>query len=471
MAGLIFIDSIVFFVFLAIAIFILFRFKRINKISKSFFFLLLFYVVCSYSSYNMMVKPIHDYNMAIARTFIFHFKVIGPLAPLDIVFLISLMFIGLRKIVQRNLLTFRLDIDTAFFIKFILIQGVVIVTISTLAFVLHTYGGGKGQLTDQLLYFRGIIYFLVVVYLYQLAVDDFKRLGFYKVFSLFLLLDVINAISGFISTIIYKDYVWSRYGINVSIIDQDDVYNFLTVYALLAVTFLFTKPIKRIYIYTAILGIGFLIFANIYKYIFMLAALFFFYDTFVNAMKGKVAVFKIMIAALSIVLLTSTIVMLSTSKSMNTRSGQITDYWEYTGSKFPASIIGIGHGGQFYSPTETDDDGEVKAILKESSMANYKRNIQTPVVSFIKTIGPLGTVIAIAFLIYGLMKITFINVRLPFNPLYNAIFFNLIWMMTVSVGFFQSGPFVILTIAKLLIFVTAIRHVEKVDEPKKSISS
>lgn len=413
-----------------------------------------------------MVKPIHDYNMAIARTFIFHFKVIGPLAPLDIVFLISLMFIGLRKIVQRNLLTFRLDIDTAFFIKFILIQGVVIVTISTLAFVLHTYGGGKGQLTDQLLYFRGIIYFLVVVYLYQLAVDDFKRLGFYKVFSLFLLLDVINAISGFISTIIYKDYVWSRYGINVSIIDQDDVYNFLTVYALLAVTFLFTKPIKRIYIYTAILGIGFLIFANIYKYIFMLAALFFFYDTFVNAMKGKVAVFKIMIAALSIVLLTSTIVMLSTSKSMNTRSGQITDYWEYTGSKFPASIIGIGHGGQFYSPTETDDDGEVKAILKESSMANYKRNIQTPVVSFIKTIGPLGTVIAIAFLIYGLMKITFINVRLPFNPLYNAIFFNLIWMMTVSVGFFQSGPFVILTIAKLLIFVTAIRHVEKVDEPK-----
>lgn len=471
MAGLIFIDSIVFFVFLSIAIFILFRFKRINNISKSFFFLILFYVVCSYSSYNMMVKPIHDYNMAIARTFIFHFKVIGPLAPLDIVFLISLMFIGLRKIVQRNLLTFRLDIDTAFFIKFILIQGVVIVTISTLAFVLHTYGGGKGQLTDQLLYFRGIIYFLVVVYLYQLAVDDFKRLGFYKVFSLFLLLDVINAISGFISTIIYKDYVWSRYGINVSIIDQDDVYNFLTVYALLAVTFLFTKPIKRIYIYTAILGIGFLIFANIYKYIFMLAALFFFYDTFVNAMKGKVAVFKIMIAALSIVLLTSTIVMLSTSKSMNTRSGQITDYWEYTGSKFPASIIGIGHGGQFYSPTETDDDGEVKAILKESSMANYKRNIQTPVVSFIKTIGPLGTVIAIAFLIYGLMKITFINVRLPFNPLYNAIFFNLIWMMTVSVGFFQSGPFVILTIAKLLIFVTAIRHEEKVGESKKSISS
>ncbi|WP_199635218.1 hypothetical protein JEM67_08630 [Serratia sp. PAMC26656] len=471
MAGLIFIDSIVFFVFLSIAIFILFRFKRINSISKSFFFLLLFYVVCSYSSYNMMVKPIHDYNMAIARTFIFHFKVIGPLAPLDIVFLISLMFIGLRKVAQGNLLTFRLDIDTAFFIKFILIQGVVIVTISTLAFVLHTYGGGKGQLADQLLYFRGIIYFLVVVYLYQLAVDDFKRLGFYKVFSLFLLLDVINAISGFISTIIYKDYVWSRYGINVSIIDQDDVYNFLTVYALLAVTFLFTKPIKRIYIYTAILGIGFLIFANIYKYIFMLAALFFFYDTFVNAMKGKVAVFKIMIAALSIVLLTSTIVMLSTSKSMNTRSGQITDYWEYTGSKFPASIIGIGHGGQFYSPTETDDDGEVKAILKESSMANYKRNIQTPVVSFIKTIGPLGTVIAIAFLIYGLMKITFINVRLPFNPLYNAIFFNLIWMMTVSVGFFQSGPFVILTIAKLLIFVTAIRQEEKVGEPKKSISS
>jgi hypothetical protein len=418
----------------------------------------------------MMVKPIHDYNMAIARTFIFHFKVIGPLAPLDIVFLLSLIFIGIRKIAQGNLLTFRLDIDTAFFIKFILIQGVVIVTISTLAFILHTYGGGKGQLTDQLLYFRGIIYFLVVVYLYQLAVDDFKRLGFYKLFSLFLIIDVINVMSGFISTIIYKDYVWSRYGIHVTIIDQDDVYNFLTVYALLAITFIFTKPIKRMYIYISILGIGFLIFGNIYKYIFMLAALFFFYDTIINAMKGKVAVFKILIAALSIVLFTSTIVMLSTSKSINTRSAQIDDYWEYTGSKFPASIIGIGHGGQFYSPTETDDDGEVKAILKESSLANYKRNIQTPVVAFIKTIGPLGTIIVLAFLIYGLIKIAFINIKLPFNPLYNAIFFNLIWMMTVSVGFFQSGPFVILTIAKLLIFVSAIRK-EKKESDSMQLSS
>ncbi|MBI6183616.1 hypothetical protein JEQ07_24880 [Serratia proteamaculans] len=409
--------------------------------------------------------------MAIARTFIFHFKVIGPLAPLDIVFLLSLLFIGIRKVAQGNLLKFRLDIDTAFFVKFILVQGLIIVTISTLAFILHTYGGGKGQLTDQLLYFRGIVYFLVIIYLYQLAVDDFKRLGFYKLFSLFLIVDIINVISGFISTIIYKDYVWSRYGIHVSIIDQDDVYNFLTIYALLAVTFIFTKPIKRMFMYFSILGIGFLIFGNIYKYVYMLAALFFFYDTIVNAMKGKVAVFKILIAALSIVLLTSTIVMLSTSKSINTRSAQIDDYWEYTGSKFPASIIGIGHGGQFYSPTETDDDGEVKAILKESSMANYKRNIQTPVVAFIKTIGPLGTIIIIAFLIYGLIKIAFINIKLPFNPLYNAIFFNLIWMMTVSVGFFQSGPFVILTIAKLLIFVSAIRQEKKENDSIQPISS
>ncbi|MBH2546027.1 hypothetical protein I5Q23_13925 [Serratia marcescens] len=469
MAGLIFIDSIVFFIFIAIAMLILFYFKKSEKISKSFLLLLIFYVACSYSSYNMMVKPIHDYNMAIARTFIFHFKVIGPLAPLDIIFLLTLMLIVLKKALQRNALTFRLDIDTSFFIKFILVQGVVIVTISTLAFLLHSYGGGKGQLTDQLLYFRGIIYFFVVAYLFQNAVGDFKRLGFYKLFSLFLILDLINVISGFISTLIYKDYVWSRYGINVSIIDQDDVYNFLTIYALLTVSFIFTRPLKRIYIYIAIIGIGFLMYANIYKYIFMLAALFFFYDTFVNAMKGRVAVFKIMFAAISIVLLASTIAMLSTSKSMNTRSGQITDYWEYTGSHFPASIIGIGHGGQFYSPTETDDDGEVKAILKESSLANYKRNIQTPVVSFIKTVGPLGTIIVLAFLVYGLCKITLINIRLPFNPLYNAIFFNLIWMMTVSVGFFQSGPFVILTIAKLLIFVTAIKQSVRDEESRKYI--
>lgn len=79
---------------------------------------------------------------------------------------------------------------------------------------------------------------------------------------------------------------------------------------------------------------------------------------------------------------------LYSSKSMNTRSSQMTDYWKYTGQYFPASLIGIGYGGLYYSPSGIGDKGETKIDLMELD-AHYKRSIQTPFLTQLKIAGCL----------------------------------------------------------------------------------
>ncbi|WP_211130829.1 hypothetical protein, partial [Serratia surfactantfaciens] len=46
---------------------------------------------------------------------------------------------------------------------------------------------------------------------------------------------------------------------------------------------------------------------------------------------------------------------------------------------------------------------------------------------------------------------------LPYNVIYNAVLFNLLWILAVSTPLFQVTPFTMLTITKLLIFVCAFR--------------
>lgn len=464
MGSLIILDSIVFFITLIIGFLYVWRFNKKNNIGYSFLVLMFFYIICSYSSYNIMVKPIHDYNLAIPRTFIFHFKVFGPLVPLDILSVLALFFIIIRKLSSSNPRIFAMNSTVSIYVKYMVLQGVFFAILSTVSFFVYIQSGGKGVITDQLISFRGIIYFIIFIYLFQLCTEKIKGIDFYTLFKFFVIVDFINAVSGFISSVIYKDYVWSRYGMNISIIDQDDVYNFFTIYGLLLISFFLTKPLKRKMIYVLSIIIGVLVYANMYKYVFVVGAIYFIYDFVVNALKGRIAIIKLGAVAIALVFLASTVLMLSTSKSMNTRSGQISDYWEYTGSKFPAILIGIGNGGQFYSPTDTDDDGEIKVIDKENNSASYRKSIQTPFVSFVKVVGPLGVIILMAFSIFAIIRVSILNISLPYNAIYNAVLFNLLWILAVSTPLFQVTPFTMLTVVKLLIFVCAFRSENNMDD-------
>lgn len=80
-------DSIVFLgLFLAFA----YLYRIAARFHLNFYSVTLFslYVLCSYSSYNIMVMPIHDYNIAIARNIIYHYKIFGFISVIDIVFII-----------------------------------------------------------------------------------------------------------------------------------------------------------------------------------------------------------------------------------------------------------------------------------------------------------------------------------------------------------------------------------------------
>ena len=82
MSNYIVIDSIIFIVSNLILGIYVFKNKKLNlkeKIAYTIFFIIL------NSSYNIMMKTVHDYNKVIPRTFIYREKLIGSFTLLDIV--------------------------------------------------------------------------------------------------------------------------------------------------------------------------------------------------------------------------------------------------------------------------------------------------------------------------------------------------------------------------------------------------
>ncbi len=456
-------DSIVFFIFLFLALIYLYKTAKKNKFNIYTVLIFFIYIVCSYSSYNIMVKPIHDFNIAIPRTAIYHFKVAGPLAPIDVVFLLIFAFVCLKKIMTRSIFTYQVAKSTSVITKYITLQALLLGIISTIGFIAYIQSGGQGEVNDQVIYCRGIIYFLVLIFLFQKSCENLKDFDFYKLFTIFCVIDVLNLFSGFISSLIFHDYVWERYGMKITIIDQDKATTYFIVYALLLTSLLFTRPLKYKLIYICSMLIGLVMFSNMYKFIFLLAFLYVIYEFFINALRGKIAVVKMSLLTIGLVSVISAVLMLSNSKAMNTRSSQFGDYWEYTGSKFPALAVGIGYGGKYYSPSDTDDQGEIKEIDVENGTANYRKSVQTPFLTQIKNSGLIGFSIAIAFALFAAFYITRVNVSLPVNVLYNAICFNIMWIMCGTSVVLQPTPMIIVTFTKLLLLFYLIREKIKKD--------
>ncbi|SUI76610.1 Uncharacterised protein [Serratia marcescens] len=176
-------------------------------------------------------------------------------------------------------------------------------------------------------------------------------------------------------------------GVKITIIDQDKATAYFVIYALLITSLLFTRPLKNKVIYISTLLIGIFMFYNMYKFVFSLAFLYIIYEFFINAIRGRIAVVKMSLLTVGLVAVMSTVLMLSNSKAMNTRSTQFGDYWEYTGSKISCYCIGNWLWWAILSPSDTDDQGEIKQIDVENGTANYRKSIQTPFLNQIKKCG------------------------------------------------------------------------------------
>lgn len=86
--SLIFYDGVVFLLGVLFALLYLYHISRTLKFNCYTVVLFFLYVIFSYSSYNIMVMPIHDYNVAVARNFIYHYKVLSILSIADVLFIV-----------------------------------------------------------------------------------------------------------------------------------------------------------------------------------------------------------------------------------------------------------------------------------------------------------------------------------------------------------------------------------------------
>jgi hypothetical protein len=453
--SLILYDSIVFFVGLFLAFVYLYYIVRKFNFDYNVVALFILYVICSYSSYNIMVMPIHDYNLPVARNFIYHYKVFSIFSITDIVFFALSAFIIIRcatnfgefKSFKKNESVIR------FIIAIVIVQGIVVAVLSTAGFSYHVTHDGVGQLKRQFMYFRGVIYFFVLAYFFYHSLKRLSPLGFYRVMAFFCILDLVNFTSGLVSSSIYYDFLWERYGVKVTIIDQDKIYNYFTIYSLMIFAFVFSRTPKKFAVCFATIVIGAVMYFNVYKFLFAIAILFVLYDIFINILSKKISKLKIAVVFLAGIMALPAVINLYSSKSMNTRSSQLSDYWEYTGKYFPANVIGIGYGGLYYSPTGVADKGESKKIDLEKLGEHYKRSIQTPLLTQLKNSGTLGLLFMLCIAILVSVKMTRVNLALSDNVFSNAICFNIIWLVGSSCILLQPYPMPSLTFVKLLLLL------------------
>ncbi|CAI1121791.1 hypothetical protein [Serratia entomophila] len=468
--SLVILDSIFFISLLCIALLVLYFFSRKYKFSPALTLLLFIYVIFSYSSYNIMVMPIHDFNLPIARTFVYHFKIFSVFSFTDIFFLIVFTVFFVQWLTRKKSDPSFIFSSSAPLLRLAAIQGGVIFSISLLGYAFYTSSGGIGSVKNQLLYARGIVYFSAMLLVFYRASKGVGKVEFASLLFVFCVLDFINFISGFIGTYIYTDYVWERYGVKVSIIDQDKIYNYFTLYLFVFISMFFAnkKRISLSLILMVIMAVCMLL--NIYKFLFAIAAIYLVYDIFVRLVTHRLPIKRFILLLIVALALVHPAVKIFTSKAINTRASQLNDYWTYTGKYFPANIIGIGHGGLYLSPTGVADKGEIKRIdMDANGEVEYKRSIQTPLLTQIKNSGILGMLVMLITASFAFCYILLINIKLSSCEYATPLCFNLIWLIGFVCVAVQPYPMPVLTLIKLMMLMGALLMYKKSEAPESPV--
>ncbi|CAI0883136.1 Uncharacterised protein [Serratia entomophila] len=463
-------DSIFFIIFLCVALFVLYLFSKKYKLSSAVLLLLFIYIVFSYSSYNIMVMPIHDFNVPIARTFVYHFKIFSVFSFADIFFLIVLVVLFTQWLLGQKTESPFIYSSVAPLLKLVAIQGGVIFSISLLGYAFYTTSGGVGSVKNQILYARGIVYFSAMLLVFYRASKGIGKIEFTSLLFVFCMLDFINFISGLIGTYIYTDYVWERYGVKVSIIDQDKIYNYFTLYLFVFVSMFFANK-KRIglsLVLMVIMAVCMLL--NIYKFLFAIAAIYLVYDVFVRLVTRRLPIKRFILLLIIALALVHPAIKIFTSKAINTRASQLNDYWTYTGKYFPANVIGIGHGGLYLSPTGVADKGEIKRIdMDANGEVEYKRSIQTPLLTQIKNTGIVGMLVMLITASLAFCYLLSINIKLADFEYATPLCFNLIWLIGFVCVAVQPYPMPALTLIKLMMLMGGLLMYRKNETPESPV--
>lgn len=429
---------------------------RLNH-DRSLLWFALLYIAGTYSSYNIMIKPIMDFNLVVPRNFLYHYKLLGPLSMLDL-----LMILCCFIFVAKSIYNLKVPLVVPQPLRLVLYRDVIIIFVSALAFVLLKDISGS-RLQNEIIWYRQLFYYiglfsLIAAYVkYRDNSFDFER-----TFITFLLLDTVNFLSGFIATtFIYKGITWQRYFLNVSIIDQDD-YPIAFVYLLLAMLFIVLnkKATKSKICNILIFSIALLVLFNFVKGIYLFALLFipflFFTSLRTNSKNTYRSLFALllMVPAALFLLYVFTVVGSKYSSSLNTRSDALHDYLDTVNSYGSIyHLIGTGNGTYYTRNYSDEDKGEIKAIDKE----NYENKVfimQTIFTQFYKAGGLVGI---ICYIVLSSVAIyTLISSQLNNHPYSIVVTYHLCVIILLNFMFFAPEASVSFTVVKEYLLLTLI---------------
>lgn len=372
-------DSIIFLISTLLIVIILLS-KKIGYKSKLFYIITF---IAFNSSYNIMIKPIHDYNKVVPRNFIWHKDIISSFKLYDIIFIIIFIFTikqifgELRYKLFRNI--FKREV-------FLIVVGI----ISYFATSGYFLDGGK----NFIICMKGIIYFFgAFLFAKKYFVEDIEEVNYIKIFGIIL-------VFGFASLLFFnRQYLWVRYGNTVKIIDQEDAYTI----SLLIITFYYikfrvNKQLKDLFLFLLFFIQNLLCVykMNIVFYIYMIL----FVELFIGK-KRFINIKFIMLSLLGVITLlisSSGILNMINSAGIITRGSQMKDLWDYMVSKGIYSVMfGIGPGSPYYSLFNNGDFGEIKAI--DNVYTGYRFGVQTPILSVIKIAGIIGLIVYLYYTI------------------------------------------------------------------------
>lgn len=370
--------------------------KKMSFKAKTMYFLIF---LAFNSSYNIMIKRVHDFNIGIPRNFVWTTKVVSSFSVFDLIFIV-LLTINISYLVKV--------LRTDSFIRVNYVRDLMIIFIGTFSFFIfkgYWLDGGK----NYILTMKGLVYFtatllITVKYLQQ----ELK-------FKDYLVPIVLILFSGYVSLMFFpKEELWVRYGQIVKILDQEDAYTI----SLFAITYLLVylfypeKNKKHYYIMLFIFIIIFLQNAlSIYKtnfiyYVYLLMSIPFIQLTRKLFFRWYIIFTIILVTAL---LGIGIIVNISNSQSIATRTNQIEDYLGYINKNYKgAYLIGAGIGTPYESLPDSEDLGEIKKIDLDNSLnINYKFIFQIPVLFIFKYAGIIGVMWFLAFwgnMVYKIYK-------------------------------------------------------------------
>lgn len=383
-------DSILFYIVnIYIVVYVM---KKNIPYKEKISYILLFIIMNS--SYNIMIKPIHEFNKLIPRNFIWNYEIIGPIGIMDLLFFI-LFIINSIDIVR--------SFKYSKILKLIYTREVILVLIAIISFIVN-----QGYFLDSGKRFfiecKGIIYlFTTIILTIKFINRDVKDVDYFKIITIILL-------SGSISLLFFdKYYLWSRYGMTIKIIDQEDAYTI----SMIAIYYYLYKYIrlksKKDLCLFIILAIQNLMCVYKYNIVYMLLSIAIIFLVMIP--KTKLSYFIVNILSIGIVELSllniEKIKYMVTSNAIYTRVFQATDFINEMINRGVYSItFGLGMGTPYLSTFDIGDSGEVKTIDKAMDyMSSYRNVVQVPLLGTIKYVGIAGFVIYIIYSIRILINI------------------------------------------------------------------